>query len=147
MLALFCTLLTYLLHFLDLIFPLEVSIFNLFDSIFILLLQSFKFIHPQVHNILFGIGISDHHAEVRWELIEVDIAVLAAVRAIHLLMMRLLHACRRVSVRVDILLLEVPQIVHALLQALQQVPAHLLRPSIEGVLALRPVEPWAHAGL
>jgi hypothetical protein len=77
-LTLLCALLTNLLHLLDLIFTLEVLFLNLFNSVFILLFKALKFIHAHVHNVFFRTWIGDHHAQIGWKLIQVQISVLTA---------------------------------------------------------------------
>lgn len=83
MLTLLCTLLTNLLHFLYFVFSLEVSLFDLLDSILVLLFKILKFIHAHIHDILFSPRISNHHAKVWWELVKVDVAIFTAVGAVH----------------------------------------------------------------
>ncbi len=134
MLSLLRTLLTDLFNLLDLVFSLEVSLFDLLDSIFILLFESLKFVHAHVHDILFGPWVGDHHAEVWGKLIEVNVSILTAVGAIHGSIIELLMSYSRVGVRIHILLLQVTQVIHTLLQTLEKVTAHVLRLAIVWML-------------
>jgi hypothetical protein len=79
----FCTLLANLLHFLDLVTLLEVTILYIFDSALILLLQLVKLIHAHVHDILFCSRVSDHHTQIGWELGQIQASIVCTISSLH----------------------------------------------------------------
>ena len=93
--TLFRSLLANLLNFLDIVFALEVFLFNLLYSILILLLELIKFIHTHVHNIFFSIRVSDHDAQVRRQLIKVELTILSFHCALRCFKLHLILLLRR----------------------------------------------------
>lgn len=60
--SLFSALLTDFLYLFDLVSLLEVTVLNLLNSAFILLLKLVQLVHPHIHDVFFSSRVGDHHA-------------------------------------------------------------------------------------